>query len=123
MTTATGTRREPSGRRRAHVELSRYRDEDGATRELLARPGAAGTVLVVDRDLMSRGDERLVAHLEADEPPGNASMVARAFLEAEPGERRCRPLEDADTCCPPFPESLEEAPSEHQPKPAVATGT
>lgn len=87
--------RASSRRRRAHV-VRRYRDGDGATRELIARPAAEGSVLLVDRDLLSGGDQRLVARISADEPSDNALIAARAFLEAAPRERRCRRLDEAD---------------------------
>ena len=60
-------------RRRAGVRdghaLERYTDSQGHAREVLARPGAAGSVLVVDRDSAERGDIRLVAHLAPDAGP------------------------------------------------------
>ncbi|HWX52525.1 MAG TPA: hypothetical protein VNY34_04490, partial [Solirubrobacteraceae bacterium] len=87
---ASAPRREPRGRRRTEV-LRRYRDADGATRELIARPGAHGSMLVLDRDLLTSasGEERLVAHLCDDEPRANALIAANAFLDAEPGRRGC----------------------------------
>ena len=64
-------------RRRATVRdghiLGRYIDWQGRAREILARPGAGGSVLVVDRDSGTRSDDRLVAHLAADEPAENAA--------------------------------------------------
>ncbi len=48
--------------------LGRYTDRQGRAREVVARPGAAGSVLVGDRDCTPRGERRLVAHLAADEP-------------------------------------------------------
>jgi hypothetical protein len=81
-------------RRRPHV-LHRYRGDQGATRELVARPAAHGTMLVVDRDLLTRGDERLLAHLAADEPRENALLAVEQYLGAEPSARRCRPVSGA----------------------------
>jgi len=106
MRTATPSksRRAPGGRPRALL-LRRYRDGDGTMRELIARPGAHGSVLVVDRDLLRTGEERLVAHLGHDEPPANAMIAANAFAGAEPCRRRCRALEDADAQAVPFPEA------------------
>jgi hypothetical protein len=93
---AAAAPQEPAeGRRRSRV-LRRYRGEQGATRELVARPASHGTVLVLDRDLLSSGDERLIAHLAADEPRGNALLAAELYLDAEPCARRCRPLEPDD---------------------------
>jgi hypothetical protein len=60
--------------------LGRYTDSRGRLREVLARPGHAGTVLVLDRDARTLGDRRLVAHLAADEPPENATLVCRHYL-------------------------------------------
>ncbi len=80
--------------RRAAV-LGRYRDPGGASRELVALPAAHGSLLVVDREPPG-GDRRLVARIEADEPAGNAAIAAQVYLEADPAERRCRALADAD---------------------------
>ncbi len=54
-------------------------------------------MLVIDREPSTLGDARLVAHLGADEPHGNAMLVCREYLAAPPGVRgRCRPLSDGD---------------------------
>jgi hypothetical protein len=83
--------------------IRRYLADDGTCREVCSRPAAAGTVLVVDRDVQSGADERLLAHLAADEPPLNASLVCRSYLSAEPARRRCRALQAADVeAVPPF---------------------
>jgi hypothetical protein len=76
-------------RRRARV-LRRYRERDGSAREMIARPIRAGGTLVIDRDLLTHGEERLIAHLAPDEPPSNADLVCRSYLAAEPAARRCR---------------------------------
>ena len=39
-----------------HRVLARYSDGRGLSREVLARPGSAGSVLVVDRDASTLGD-------------------------------------------------------------------
>jgi hypothetical protein len=104
---AAAPRRPTESRRRARV-LRRYGDEHGATRELIARPGASGTVLVLDRDLLSGDDERLIAHLAADEPGGNALLAAELYLDAEPRARRCRTIEPDDATAAPF---AQEAPA------------
>lgn len=73
--------------------LGSYADVRGREREVLAYPGAAESVLVVDRDALTRGDRRLVAHLAADEPAGNAALVCDHYLRDVPGARgRCRRL-------------------------------
>lgn len=95
--------RAPSTPGRRTRILRRYQDGEGATRELLLRPGAEGTALVVDRDLLRRGEQRLVAHLAADEPPDNAALAVAAYLGAEPGQRGCRELQPEDTEIVPLP--------------------
>jgi len=48
-------------------------------------------VLLLDRDLATRGDRRLVAHLAADEPAENAELVCLDYLrDAEMERPRCR---------------------------------
>ncbi len=89
--------------------LASYLDAEGRTRELLALPGHGGSVLVLDRDATTLCDRRLVAHLAADEPCGNAQLVCRQYLESATG-RWCRRVQ---------PEDLEIAPfthSEHEPQ-------
>ncbi len=71
--------------------LARYLDSRGHPREVFARPGASGSVLVVDRDAATHGDRRLVAHLAADEPAENAALVCRCYVEDVQTDRfRCR---------------------------------
>ena len=80
---------------RAHERfaLGRYTDSHGRPRELIAQPGLAESVLVVDRDAATLGDCRLVAHLGADEPPENATIVSGCYLRQVRGDgRRCRRL-------------------------------
>ncbi len=60
--------------------LGRLIDSRGSAREIVSLPGAGGSRLVVDR-LAFRGlDARLVAHLAADEPAGNAQLAADLYL-------------------------------------------
>lgn len=70
----------------------------------MTRPGARGSLLVVDRDATAGRDERLVAHLGSDEPTGNAMLAALSYLAAEPSRRVCRALHDGDVRRDPFPE-------------------
>jgi hypothetical protein len=85
--------------------LGRYADWRGCPREVLARPGLAGSVLVVDRDATTHDDQRLVAHLGADEPPENAALVCRSYLQESRGQhRRCRPVTPEDSRTLPFPD-------------------
>jgi hypothetical protein len=76
--------------------LHRYRDAAGATRELTVRAGAHGSLMLLDRDPLEPGAERLVAHLAADEPRRNALLAARLYLDSDPDSRRCRALEHGD---------------------------
>jgi hypothetical protein len=78
--------------------LGRYTDPRGCERELVCRPGAGGSMLVIDRLAGTPTDQRLVAHLAADEPPENAGIVASLYL-ADVHGRHCRRLtaEDLDT--------------------------
>jgi len=85
-------------RRRA---LGGYTDSAGRAREIVARPGAAGSVLVVDRDATTRADGRLVAHLGAEEPAENADLVSDLYLSAG-ADRSCRPLNAVDLTAVPY---------------------
>jgi hypothetical protein len=88
--------------------LGGYIDWQGRAREVLARPGAAGSVLVVDRDSATRGDPRLVAHLAPDEPFENAAIVCGRYIEDACGGRyRCRALTREDARAVPFGEEDE----------------
>jgi hypothetical protein len=81
----------------AHRLLGQYTERDERIREVIARPGAAASTLVVDRDRRTLGDERLVAHLAADEPPENAALVCERYLQdLAAGECRCRALCEED---------------------------
>jgi hypothetical protein len=97
-------RKKARSRRRAatagHSVLGRY-VADGRLREVLTQPGAAGSVLVVDRAVAGAGEERLVAHLGADEPLGNAALACRDYL-LYPSHRWCRRLTAEDLVVAPF---------------------
>lgn len=102
-------RRGPSRSRRRSVSSSRcsgkpssrsarlgaYRDARGSRREVVALGGRAGSLLVVDRDAVTLADRRLVAHLASDEPPENALLVCRGYLE-HPQGRWCRRMRAGD---------------------------
>jgi hypothetical protein len=47
---------------------------------------------VLDRDAATGCDQRLLAHLAADEPVGNALLVCHDYLRRERSERTCRLL-------------------------------
>jgi hypothetical protein len=103
---AAGPRRghtgDERGGRGGPRSLARYLDWRGSTREVLAERGCAGSVLVIDRDA-SGADVRLVAHLAADEPPENAALVCRCYVQEARGARpRCRRLTPADLEAAPF---------------------
>jgi hypothetical protein len=82
--------------------LARYSDSHGRLREVLAKPGSGGSVLVIDRDVLTRGEERLVAHLAADEPRINAAVACSDYLNQS--VRRCRLLTPEDLWVAPFAE-------------------
>lgn len=75
------------------ARLGAYRDECGRRRELVALNGPRGSMLVVDRDAATLRDRRLLAHLDAGEPAGNAELVCRDYLSRpeRPHPRRLLP--------------------------------
>jgi hypothetical protein len=92
--------------------LGRYVDLTGCPREVVARAGSAGSVLVVDRDADTLGDRRLVAHLGADEPAENAALVCSRYMEdARVGRCRCRRLTPQDGRTVPFADAEPLAPA------------
>jgi hypothetical protein len=109
--------RRPSPPRRARGErsairersaLGRYRDGRGRSREIVTLAGAAGSVLVLDRDAVTLGDRRLLAHLAADEPPENAAVVSRCFLDqARRVPCACRRLTPTDLRTIPFADPID----------------
>jgi hypothetical protein len=89
--------------------LGHYIDLDGQSREIVARPGAGGSVLVLDQGALGYGERRLLAHLAPDEPAGNSAVVCRRFLTQARRERcRCRPLTKEDLSTIPFSRGVEE---------------
>jgi hypothetical protein len=83
--------------------LGRYTDSNGRHREVVVRSGWAGSALVLDRDLSTLSDRRLVAHLDADEPTENAALVCRSYLKDAPlGRCRCRLVTPEDFRTLPF---------------------
>ena len=81
--------------------LGGYIDSKGSLRRVVALPGACGSVLVVDRDAVTLGDRRLVAHLAADEPPENAAVACEQYLQ-NPAGRWCRCVTPEDLALEPF---------------------
>jgi len=101
-------RRATCARRRV---LERYTDPAGNLHELTAQPGAAGTVLVLDRSARVPAERRLVAHLAADEPVENAALVCALYLEdARRGAGGCRRVREDDMKAQPFAEQDPRAP-------------
>jgi len=91
-------RAERDRREAGHDLLGRYADAEGRAREVVALPGAMGSVLVVDRDAATLGDRRLVAHLASDEPAENAAIVCGSYLQDSEGRwSRCVTAEDLET--------------------------
>jgi hypothetical protein len=76
-------------------------------REVVAGRRGDGCVLVVDRDALTLGDRRLVAHLAADEPRDNAALVCAHYLQ-DADRGRCRRVIAEDLIGKPAPEAVEE---------------
>ena len=89
-----------TGRRKLDP-LGHYTDTTGNTREVIAGRRGDGSVLVVDRDAVTFGDRRLVAHLAADEPAENAALVCAHYLE-DAHRGRCRRVTAEDLTGRPF---------------------
>jgi hypothetical protein len=89
--------------------IAHYTDWTGRAREIVTRPGRAGSVLVLDRDAVTLADRRLLAHLAADEPRENAAIASRCYLtQAQRGRCRCRPLLPEDLRTVPFAGDVED---------------
>ncbi|MHB8243128.1 MAG: hypothetical protein ACYDHN_14205 [Solirubrobacteraceae bacterium] len=87
--------------------LASYTDHAGQLREVISQQGAAGTMLVLDRDPGAAGDVRLLAHLSADEPPENAALVCSHYLlDTRERGRRCRAMTPEDLCRAPIDDAL-----------------
>jgi hypothetical protein len=86
-----------------HDLLGRYADSVGRAREVVALPGALGSLLVIDRDASTLGDCRLLAHLASDEPAENAALVCSRYLQDSRG-RWSRLLTPEDLETAPFAE-------------------
>jgi hypothetical protein len=85
--------------------LCAYLDRAGRRRELIERSGAEGSMLVIDRDPRSARDDRLVAHLCADEPPGNASIVCAQYIgHVQGSDYRVRRVTEDDATRAPLPD-------------------
>jgi hypothetical protein len=92
-------RPEPVSPARAR-KLATYRDDaTGSTREVVTLKLADATLLI-DRHAGTHDDARLVGRLEAEEPPENAEILARLYLQ-DPNRGRCRPVAEEDLHAPP----------------------
>ena len=95
--------------------LGSYLDAHGRQREIAVVQASEGSRLVVDRDAISGGDSRLVAHLAADEPPGNAQLVCCLYLACAPAAPApCRRVRADDARRRPFSEEQAGDGSEHR---------
>jgi hypothetical protein len=101
---------------RDSAALARYLDRAGRAREVVARAGFEGSVLVIDRDVATLADLRLVAHLGADEPRENAALVCASYLDhVRRGGCRCRSVTQEDFHTAPFVGGDEDPPVEREP--------
>lgn len=92
-----GWRRVSNPAARAPRALALYTDSSGRDREIVARAGSLGSVLVIDRDVATSADRRLLAHLAADEPAENAALICRDYLQGDsPDPARFRALTEQD---------------------------
>src|SRR4051794_39708166 len=90
-----GALRDPAPRPAVRRPLGAYTDSAGRRREIVTRPGAHGSTLVIDEDAATLADRRLFAHLACDEPAANALLVCRLYL-AVPHGRVARPVAPED---------------------------
>ena len=82
-------RRGNDGPRKESTFLGTYTNDGGRRREVIVTNAAGGSTLVIDRDALTRLDERLVAHIPADEPAINPYVMCRLYFEDRQG-RHCR---------------------------------
>ncbi len=97
----------PRKRRAAPRErlLATFRDSRGGEREVLARPGAFGTVAVIDRAAGCRQDSVLVAELFPEEPAGNADLICALYVaDCARRQLRCAHHNPARDPAPPIDE-------------------
>jgi hypothetical protein len=92
---STTTAPQPMTQLTAPANLGGYVAVDGELRELVAVPADAATTLVVDRLADTHADDRLIAHLAADEPPENAQIVCELYL-ADDSRGHCRRVTSED---------------------------
>jgi hypothetical protein len=88
------------GVREDSTRLGTYTNPRGRRREIVRSRGAGGGTLVIDRDALTRLDERLVAQLPCDEPDENSRVVCALYLADAQG-RHCRRVTQEDRTGPP----------------------
>jgi hypothetical protein len=116
----TSRRRAPrTGPRPFPSRLGGYTNRSGALREIVCVSGDGGSRLVVDRETMTGGDMRLVAHLAADEPPENDRIVCEVYL-ADESRGDCRLVVTEDLELTPFAGSTPDTDSEVSPDTQMA---
>lgn len=91
----------------AGERIASYEDQRLHEREIITLPGAHGSTLVIDRLACTECDQRLVAHLAADEPFENARIVTQLYL-ADRRARRCRQVHASDFELAPLPAAFDE---------------
>lgn len=74
--------------------LSGYIDGSGRERDLIGVPRKDGCVLVVDRDILTLGDRRLVACIAPDELPESTQAVCAIYM-SDP-RKACRRVQAED---------------------------
>ena len=93
---AEATPLQPAAGARGTRSLGRYIALDTQqTREVVSLQRPDGSTLVVDYQLGTLSDGRLVAHLAPDEPPENAQIVCELYL-ADDTKGRCRAVTRED---------------------------
>ena len=84
-----------AGARRTRSLGSYVAPDSGQTREVVSLQRPDGSTLVIDYQLGTLSDGRLIAHLAADEPPENAQIVCELYL-ADDTRGRCRAVTRED---------------------------
>jgi hypothetical protein len=110
MSVTAPTRQNTKRKRRTRpaeqsTHLASYTSLEGDEREIIATPGANGSTLVIDRDCLTRSDERLIARIHPDEPAENPGVMCELYLTERPARRHCRAVtpQDRDANAPPPP--------------------
>jgi hypothetical protein len=101
------------------VRRGQYAAPDtGQPREIVSVLGAEGSTLIIDRLARTRADERLIAHLAADEPPENSRIVCAMYL-ADATRGRCRRLTAQDLELGPLAASRSTTEQPRSPNPSI----